>query len=590
MNIARKIWGLMEGSRRLYALGLVFVALAAGVNMLVPLIIRYIVDTLLDGQPADLPGFVLGAINRIGGEAWLRGNLWLPGLAIVMVFVVQGFFLYLRSRFVMAAAEDTTKTLRDRLYNHIQRLPYSYHIKAQTGDLVQRCTTDVNHVRNFLAGRVTELVIMVFFLGFAIVFMLSLDITLTFISISMVPVIIGFSSMFYRDVTKIYKEWDEKEAELHTVLQENLSGVRVVRAFGREAYEIQKFEAKNTELHDITILLNNKLAFFWSVSNGVSLLQYGIVVVAAIHLNYTGQVSVGTFMAFITYINIFLWPIRNLGRILADAGQTRVSIERLEEVFNAAQEEDGSIATPSLRGDIVFDDVRFGFGGMEVLRGISFCVKSGQTAGILGATGSGKSTLMHLLVRLYEPQAGSITIGGVPINTISKYWLRSKIGIVLQETFLYSKTIFENLKMAKQQLASGEAERAAKIANVHRDIKRFDKRYNTIVGEKGVTLSGGQKQRVSIARTIIKESEILIFDDSLSAVDSETDLQIRQALKQRRAGVTTFIISQRITTLMDADVILVLENGRLADRGSHEELITREGLYSKIWEINNQGI
>ncbi|MCL2852832.1 MAG: ABC transporter ATP-binding protein/permease, partial [Defluviitaleaceae bacterium] len=497
------------------------------------------------------------------------------------------FFMYLRGRSIVTASESVALKLRNSLYDHIQKLPYEYHVKAQTGDLIQRCTSDVNTIRQFLAARIIELVRMIFNLVIAVFFMFTLHVQLTFISFAVVPFIVLFSVKYYRQVSKIFHEVDVKEGELHTVLQENLSGVRVVRAFGREKFEIEKFEVKNSEFRDLVIRLLDALAMFWSVSNALSLMQYGLIVVFAIYLNSVGEVSVGTFIAFITYANSFLWPVRNLGRILSEFGQSKVAIGRIEEVLDTKEDtEDESWQNPPLNGDIVFDDVRFGFTqDSHVLKGMSFRVEYGQTVAILGSTGSGKSTIMHLLLRLYEPQGGRITIDGHAINTISKKWLRQKVGIVLQEPFLYSKTVFENLKMAKDRLDMDEAKRAAKTASVHRDIKKFDKTYDTIVGEKGVTLSGGQKQRLAIARTIIKDSDVLIFDDSLSAVDTETDAQIRQALKERQGDVTTFIISQRITTLMDADMILVVEDGKITDKGTHDELVARDGLYSKIWNI-----
>jgi len=561
--------------------------MSAMLNLTVPLITRYTVDTLISGQASDLPQFVLHAIDGLGGEEWLRQNLWACGVAIIVIVGLMGIFMFFRGRSIVTVSEDVALRLRERLYDHIQKLPYEYHVKAQTGDLIQRCTSDVNTVRQFMASRVIELVRMVFTLSIALFFMFSLHVQLAFVSVAVVPFIIVFSIKYYKRISDIFHDVDVKEGELHTVLQENLSGVRVVRAFGCEKYEIDKFEVKNDEFKKLTIKWLNMQAVFWSVANTLTLLQYGLIVVSAVYLNYIGYVSVGTFIAFVTYANMFLWPVRNLGRILSDFGRSRVALGRIDEVLNEEQDQENETGlTPSLQGDIIFDNVHFGFTkDNEVLKGMSFHVKRGQTVALLGATGVGKSTIMHLMLRLYEPQNGVITINGYPINEISKNWLRQRIGIVLQETFLYSKTVFENLRMADENLEMDEAKLATKTASVHRDIKKFERNYDTLVGEKGVTLSGGQKQRLAIARTIIKDCDVLIFDDSLSAVDTETDAQIRQALKERGEGVTTFIISQRITTLMDADVILVMENGIIADQGTHAELASREGLYSKIWNI-----
>jgi len=561
--------------------------MAAMLNLIVPLITRYTVDTLISGESSDLPQFVLRAIDNLGGDEWLRQNLWVCGVAIIVIVAVMGVFMFFRGRSIVTVSENAALKLRETLYDHIQKLPYEYHVKAQTGDLIQRCTSDVNTVRQFMASRVIELVRMVFTLSIALFFMFSLHTQLALVSVAVVPFIIVFSIKYYKRVSEIFHKVDVKEGELHTVLQENLSGVRVVRAFGREKFEIDKFEVKNDEFKELTIKWLNMQAVFWATANTLTLLQYGLIVVSAIYLNYIGYVSVGTFIAFVTYANMFLWPVRNLGRILSDFGQSGVALKRIDEVLDVGQDkEDEAWLMPSLKGDIVFDGVHFGFTkDNEVLKGMSFHVKRGQTVALLGATGVGKSTIMHLMLRLYEPQSGSITINGYPINEISKKWLRQRIGIVLQETFLYSKTVFENLRMADENLDMDEAKLATKTASVHRDIKKFERNYDTLVGEKGVTLSGGQKQRLAIARTIIKDCDVLIFDDSLSAVDTETDAQIRQALKERGEDVTTFIISQRITTLMDADVILVMEDGIIADQGTHAELVSRDGLYSKIWNI-----
>lgn len=587
MNVVKKLWSLCEGSKQLLIFGIFCAGMAAMLNLTVPLITRYTVDTLISGEASDLPEFILRAVDGLGGEEWLRLNLWVCGAAIIMIVGLMGIFMFFRGRSIVTVSENVALRLRERLYDHIQNLPYEYHVKAQTGDLIQRCTSDVNTVRQFMASRVIELVRMVFTLSIALFFMFNLHVQLAFVSVAVVPFIIVFSIKYYKRVSEIFHKVDVKEGELHTVLQENLSGVRVVRAFGREKFEIDKFEVKNDEFKELTIKWLNMQAVFWATANTLTLLQYGLIVVVAVYLNYIGYVSVGTFIAFVTYANMFLWPVRNLGRILSDFGQSGVALKRIDEVMNVEQDqEDEAWLTPSLKGDIVFDNVHFGFTkDNEVLKGMSFRVKRGQTVAILGATGVGKSTIMHLMLRLYEPQSGTITINGYPIDEISKKWLRRRIGIVLQETFLYSKTVFENLRMADENIGIDEAKLATKTASVHRDIKKFERDYDTLVGEKGVTLSGGQKQRLAIARTIIKDCDVLIFDDSLSAVDTETDSQIRQALKERGEGVTTFIISQRITTLMDADTILVMDNGVIADSGTHAELVSRDGLYSKIWNI-----
>jgi ATP-binding cassette subfamily B protein len=471
----------------------------------------------------------------------------------------------------------------------LQKLPYDYHVKARTGDLIQRCSSDVETIRRFLAMQVPEMARAVFLTVFTISFMIGENVMLTILSLVMVPIIFVFSYVFFKKCRAAFLRTDEKEGELSATLQENLSGVRVVRAFGRQRHEIDKFDKKNTEFRDLNFYHLKLLSWYWSSSDALAHFTQLAVLVLGLYLTYNREITVGTFILFNSYIGMLLWPVRQMGRILSDFGKMQVALGRVYEVLDTREEQDTDGAVKhELKGDIVFDNVDFTYDdGHQVLSGLSFTIKAGETVAILGSTGSGKSTVMHLLLRLYDYKNGSITINGKELKEIEKMWLRERVGMVLQEPFLYSKTIWRNLLMAKDVVRDEELYAATNTAAAHEFITEFEKGYETMVGERGVTLSGGQKQRVAIARTLIKDSDILIFDDSLSAVDTETDSQIRAALKERRRDVTTFIISQRITTLMHADKILVLENGRLTDSGTHEELSVRPGLYQRIWDIQS---
>ncbi|MEG0766182.1 MAG: ABC transporter ATP-binding protein, partial [Clostridia bacterium] len=322
----------------------------------------------------------------------------------------------------------------------------------------------------------------------------------------------------------------------------------------------------------------------------ISMIQIGITLLSGVFFASKGEISVGTLTIFISYISMLIWPIRQLGRILSDAGKSLVALERIDQILRQPPETDAPDSlTPDIHRDVVFDDVCFGYDDAHpVLQHVSFTVRQGQTVAILGATGSGKSTLVHLLQRLYEPKSGQITIGGVPLPRIRKDWLRAHVGLVLQEPFLYSKTIQENLAIARNQCPEEEVFEAARIAQADDFIRESEKGYDTVVGERGVTLSGGQKQRVAIARTLLKPNDILIFDDSLSAVDTQTDAAIRAALRKRQKDITTFIISHRITTLSEADFILVLERGHIVQQGTHAQLIAQPGLYQRIHHIQNE--
>ena len=585
----KKLFRLTRRDAFLLVVTLIFAAIAAFLFISIPLLTRIVVDNVINGLPFEGGGIFTWIIGLFGGIESLRASLWLAGGMLLMVSLVQTAFMFLRGAFASVMAENIAKGLKDKLYDHIQKLPYDYHVKSQAGDLIQRCTSDVETVRVFFHQQAIEIVRAVFLVGFATAVMITVDIRMTLASLIFLPFIFTFCFIFFRYVKKTFKLADEKEGELQTVLQESLSGIRVIRAFGRGKFELERFEKKNDEFRQISYQLLHRLAQYWSISDVLCHIQALIVLVYGVYLTYTGQLTVGGFILFNSYVNIMVWPARQLGRVLSDTGRAQVAMGRIDEILATPVEADTPGATPhDLKGEIVFDEVSFSYDkGKTVLNNLSFKVNQGETIAILGSTGSGKSTLMHILLRLYDVGSGKVLINGRELRTISKEWLRRKIGIVLQEPFLYSRTIKHNLGMAKDELRRDEMVEATTVANVHHVIEDFDKGYDTLVGEKGVTLSGGQKQRVAIARTLIRNSEILVFDDSLSAVDTETDKEIRKELKERGKDITTFIISQRITTLMDADRIFVMERGAITDSGTHEELIQRDGLYARIWKIQS---
>ena len=579
----------MRGNRLLYSGAILCVGISAVISMIPTLIVRFTVDSVIGDQPAELPQMLQSLVYRTGGREFLRSNLWVLGLALVAVHLANFLFVYLRGKWSATAAESTAKNLRDRLFGHLQHLTYDYHVKAETGDLIQRCTSDVETIRRFLAMQLVEVGRAVFMLTAALLIMLSLDLRMTLISMVVIPLIFGFSFIFFMKIQKAFLKVDESEGRLSNTLQENLTGVRVVRAFGRQAHETWKFEERNREYRDLTYRLIRILAAYWALSDGFALLQVGIVMVAGAYLAATGVITLGTLLVFFAYINMLIWPIRQMGRILSGMGRTLVSVGRIQEILDVPVEsQHPDCEKAPLAGDIVFQNVYFEYEeGKPILQDLSFTIKQGQTVAILGPTGSGKSSLVHLLQRLYDYKEGSITIGGVELNRIDKRWLRRNVGLVLQEPFLFSKTIRQNIGIAKPEAAEQEILEASRIAHVHSFIEEFEQGYETMVGERGVTLSGGQKQRVAIARTLIPDTSILIFDDSLSAVDTETDAAIRRELKKRSREATTFIISHRITTLSEADLILVLDEGRLVQSGTHDELIREPGLYQRIWSIQS---
>jgi ATP-binding cassette, subfamily B, bacterial len=585
----KRLWEFSKGFRAKYLLSLTGVVMDVVLNFLWPLVLGWVVDGILQGKQINAPPFVLGWIEGIGGRSYISKNLWICTAIIVLIMLVRGVFMYLKARLGSKASEGIARGIRDRLYNHLQNLPYDYHVKAETGDLIQRCTTDVDTTRMFINNQLPEIFRAVIVLSTTLPVLLSLNWRLALASMAMIPFIVAFSIIYFRRIQGQITDVEMADGAMSTALQENLSGVRVVRAFWRERHERDRYAGRIATLRNRAQHLVRNFAILWSTMDFMTILQQVAVLYFGSWFAIRGEISVGTFIVFTSYVGMFLWPFRNLGRQLSDAGRMVIAVGRLNDILIQKPEESGENAVkPELNGDIVFKDVTFGYEEAKpVLKNLSFSAKSGETVALLGATGSGKSSLVHLLQRLYDYQEGSVTIGGVELKTIDKHHLRSHVGIVLQEPFLYGKTVRENIGIIYENPDPEAVKETARVAAVHDVIESFDHGYDTVVGERGVTLSGGQKQRVAIARTLMKDNNILIFDDSLSAVDTETDAAIRKALKQRRKGITTFIISHRISTLSEADMILVLEDGHITQNGTHNELLEQEGLYRRIWMIQN---
>ena len=580
----------LEGNAARYfgSLGAVIVNVA--ISFLTPLVLAETIDAVI-GQSRDLaiPGILGQWVDQLGGRDFLVRNLWIMGLTMLLLSILGGVFQFLRGRWMAEASESIAKNMRDRLYKHLQTLPFDYHVKAETGDLIQRCTSDVETIRRFLSSQVIEMFRSVLMIIVALVIMLRMNKIMTLTSMVLIPPLFAFAFLYFKWVVKSFRAADEAEGRMSAVLQENLTGVRVVRAFGRENYEVEKFTKVNNALHDKSIRVNDLLAIYWSGSDFMSMLQTGITLVVGVFLAAKGKLLMGEMTVFVSYISMLLWPIRQLGRILSDMGKSLVAFDRIDEILTQKSEEDAPDAIDApIDRDIEFRHVGFEYEAKNpVLKDVSFTVKRGQTVAILGATGSGKSTLMNLLQRLYDVKHGEILIGGVNINKIRKKYLRAHIGLILQEPFLYSRSVRNNVRIVKPDASDEEVFEVTRTASAHEFIESFERGYDTPVGERGVTLSGGQKQRVAIARTLLKDNDILIFDDSLSAVDTETDAAIRLALKEKKQGMTTFIISHRLTTLAEADFIIVLEDGRVAQQGTHDELIHQKGLYQRIYQIQS---
>ena len=585
------LWRFLRGSKALFLLSMLCSALAALGDMVSPQIIRVAVDNVLGGKETQLPALAQRLIERAGGLAFLAEHIWIMALALLAVALVKVLsqYGYLVSR--TKGAETMVKSMRDSLFSHIERLPFAWHMKHRTGDIIQRCTSDIDTLKNFVAEQMTNIIRIVILLVLSICFMLSMNGKLTLIAMLPVPIIVLYSFYFHRRIGEAFLKCDENEGVLSAMAQENLTGVRVVRAFGAERSERDRFFKQNEYYTGLWMELAKPLAQFWSTGDVLSGTQILLIVVFGSLFCIRGEMLPGEYIAFLSYGAIMTWPVRMLGRMISEMSKAGVSIDRIAYIMMAEEEkETGKALRPDMNGDIVFDHVSYAYeGGPEILHDVSFAMKAGTTLGILGGTGSGKSTMMLLLDKLYElpDGCGSISVGGVDIRDIETAWLRRNIGMVLQEPYLFSRTLRENIGITAGDMPMEEIREAARAACLDETIESFSKGYDTFVGERGVTLSGGQKQRAAIARMLTQNTPIMIFDDSLSAVDTETDAKIRAALERRFGSASILLISHRITTLSKADQILVLDKGRVAERGSHEELSRAGGIYQRICEIQS---
>lgn len=574
----------MKGSIHLYLFGIVLLFGLQYFRTLPPLFVQHIVDNIFRDEPSNLPVVIQ---NIIAGDT-VQARLFNVALFSVAFALFRVTFIFLQRVLFATFTEKVAYNMRNKIYDHLQNLSFTYHSHAETGDLIQRATTDVETYRMFIGEILVEVVRMTFLMVFAIFQMTRMHIPMTLISMIVAPIVFVIALVYFKYVKRVFKRVEEAEGKMTTTLQESVTGIRVVKAFANEKFEMDKFDDTSQVYRDESFTLMKLMAAFWSGTDFLIFGQYCLTASFGIYYVVNGQLGAGQFIAFLSLLGLIVWPIRQLGRIIGDFGKTTVALDRIDEIMDVETEhEHDTDHTPEIKVNIRFNKVGFQFDDdhEQLLKNISFEVKAGETVAIVGKTGSGKSTLLNLMVRLLENQEGSIEFDGNDIKDINKKWLRKHVGIILQEPFLYSKTVYDNIGIMNKKAPKDKVFNAANVASVHEDILNFERGYETVVGERGVTLSGGQKQRVAIARMLLDDKPVLIFDDSLSAVDTETDIQIRNALMNHWKNTTVFIITHRIATAMEADKIIVIDKGEIIETGNHESLLRQDGVYAQLWDI-----
>ncbi len=569
---------------------------------LVPLVPQAIFDVVI-GDESKASTISQRVVAFLGGAATVRESLWRPALLMGALAVLAALAVHVKTRIAMGAAERIARQTRDRMYDRVQRLPVSTLDRIPSGDLIQRCTSDIETTRNFFAGQAPEIIRAVLMLVIPLPIMAMLDWRMAIASIVCVPVMLIYTAVNFRRMGPYFGVKETTEASMTANVTENLTGIRTVRAFGRAEFEMRRFEVTSGAYRDADAKLFRLFASFWSTSDLLCFAQQVIVVGLGAWFLSNGSLELGAYFYFLTVVSMFIWPVRMLGRMVVESGKALAAVARLDEILKEQEERDldantlrsalvGESTQKSSHGmHIVFDRVSFAYsGGPRVLDDISFVLPAGKTLALIGPSGAGKSTIVQLLLRFYEPNSGSITVDGIPLAQIARATIRSQSGVVLQQPFLYSKQLRENL-LAGVRVASahdGALESATATACIHETILGFPEGYETVVGEKGLTLSGGQRQRVAIARALVQAPRLLVLDDALSAVDMHTETAILASLRARQHFPTRILVAHRLSAVVDADLILVIVDGRIAQRGTHATLTKEPGLYQTLWEIQTE--
>ncbi|MBI9106989.1 MAG: ABC transporter ATP-binding protein [Spirochaetales bacterium] len=566
------LWFLLRGYKVKFFSALLSQAVAVAAGTAGFFVLRYYVD------------------DAVTTGSW-RFPLIYFSLFYIAFALIRGFFSFLTARGTGSTAEGIARDLRNSIFDHTQKLSFSYHDNNRTGELIQKSTSDVDTIRRFYSEMISGLSNILFMFIINLVSIFYLNVRLALLSILVIPVIAVISTVFFKKIHESYESYQDQDGKVSAAVQENLTGVRVVRAFARAEFEKEKFDVENLEKlkRGRRFMINH--ALYWPTSHIICAAQLIFGITTGALMVIEGTLSVGDMAAYIGFINTIIWPVQQMGRIIAQLSTSSVSYGRIASILLNNQEDlvSGN-DDKDLKGEIQFINVSFSYdNSAAVLKNINFSCLSGESIALLGETGSGKTSLVNLLPGFYIKDDGELLLDGIPIEEYSRHYLRANIGIVEQEPFLFSTSIKENITYGvKRKITDAEVYAAARAAAIHDSIVAFPQGYDTMVGEKGVTLSGGQKQRIAIARTILKDPKILILDDSTSAVDAETEDEIRGALDNLMVGRTTFIIAHRIQSLIAADQILVFKEGEIIQRGDHKGLIKEQGFYKHVFELQNR--
>lgn len=591
----------------------ILLAFASIIRMLEPKVLQIAIDgvvILFDNSFYNpSPDFIIYFFNSLLptiSKQNLNWFLFCLGILLVLVVIVKAVMWFIADIIVADHTEKAIKQFRDKIFAHIQSLSLSQMSQIPTGEMIQRCTGDIGTVQKFIGTQITELIRLGGISIGAFYMMWMVHETYTLISVALFIPILITSYWFFKKEQSVWEEHEKEQDKLTAIIQENLAGIRVVQAFAQENSETQRFAAQNLAKREIGVKHIDLHKVFWPFSDWLINIQIALSLFAGGYYTLVEQITVGEYVSFCSYAIMLTWPMRNLGRIVSQLGMAGVAMERIQQILNAETEDykGSNNNNTAVLGEIEFKNVWFAYPSQApesapkwALQDVSFQVKKGEKIALMGSTGAGKSTIIALLLRFYEPTKGEILLDSKPLSSYDKHFLRQQIGVVLQKPFLFSTTIHQNIAYARTdfhgelqisrftEIQEQELKTAADDAAVSDFINKMNEGYETLVGERGVTLSGGQKQRVALARTLLSNPSILVLDDATSAVDTETEYKMQKALQKRMDNKTTFVIAHRMTSVQLVDKIIVLKEGQIIESGTHQELISNNNFYKQVYDI-----